>query len=362
MDEKILKVLKNETEIPEVVMTKMKSGREQILKGEIKQTQLPKKSKKIGKLIIALAIAASILLILITKNPVSAAIENAFGISRDSGVATIENKGIDDQLDLVSTQNGHEIKLTKFIATKKKFAFDYQFKIEDEKLKELLDKMSAADVNWQDIQLGLFAEGDTENLFHGVTSQSTFEVRAGVFYGSVIANFDKETIPDNAKLTLHIYELAWVDQEVLKQAEIDAQNNNLDSFSVPNALAYQGDWQYQIDNHILTQVANTEIFDVNQISDIKTKGDALQTSVNFNIPINSGEFEFPNIDIKIYKNGVEVAGNGLMLKKVDDKTRISIWIDLSALDTSSVYEIKAFQVDVANDSANEIGHFKLKNK
>ncbi|WP_332407002.1 hypothetical protein [Pseudolactococcus laudensis] len=42
------------------------------------------------------------------------------------------------ELNLTSTQNGREIKLTKFMATKKKFIFDYQFKLDDERLKELL--------------------------------------------------------------------------------------------------------------------------------------------------------------------------------------------------------------------------------
>ncbi|MBS7578364.1 MULTISPECIES: DUF4179 domain-containing protein [unclassified Enterococcus] len=362
MDKKVLQALKEEVKIPEKVLGKITEGRAKIIQGQVLQEKPSKKSRKIGKLIITLAIAASILLILITKNPVSAAIENAFGISRDSGVATIEDQGIADQMDLVSTQNGQEIKLTKFVATKKKFAFDYQFKIEDKKLKELLDKMSAADVKWQDIQLGLFAEGNDENLFGGVSLKSTYEVKNGYFYGTVIANFINETIPDNAKLILHIYQLAWVDQAELERAKNDAENNNINYYSVPNALVYQGDWQYQIDNPILTQVANTEIFDVNQISDIKTKGDALQTSVKFNIPTINDELEFPSIDVKAYKNGVEVAGSDMISKQVDDQTQISIWIDLSALDTSSVYEIKVFQVDVANDVADEIGHFKLKNK
>src|SRR5574341_702188 len=78
--------------------------------------------------------------IVLTQTPVIAVIETALGINQDAAVKVVEEKGIPTKLNLSSVQNGREITVTKFVSTKKKMAFDYQFKIDDPTLKTILEK------------------------------------------------------------------------------------------------------------------------------------------------------------------------------------------------------------------------------
>ncbi|MCJ1972569.1 hypothetical protein GYN14_02245 [Lactococcus piscium] len=70
--------------------------------------------------------------ILLTQTPVIAVIETALGINQDAAVKVVEEQGIPTKLNLSSVQNGREITVTKFVSTKKRMAFDYQFKIDDQ--------------------------------------------------------------------------------------------------------------------------------------------------------------------------------------------------------------------------------------
>lgn len=356
MGKKLNDPIKNEQEIPNEVMEKLVHNRETILNQEIKQEKMTKKSYK-KKIAASLILAAVIFFIVITKTPVGAAIENALGISRDSAVETVENSGIPNKIDLSSTQNGLEIKLTKFVSTKKKFAFDYQFRIDDEKLKILLEKEIKADSNFQDIQIGLFANGSTEDLFGGVTSMATFRMEGDTFYGSVVSTFNHDKIPENAKLTLHIYRLAWKDRDEYEAALAEAMANQGAPFSVETALAYEGDWRFAIDYEPLTQTADVAIRNVNNITDIKITNDALQTTAKFTAPIS--ENMAPGIDI--YKNGIKVDTPSFVYDL--ETGRMDISFDLSAMDKISVYKIQVNEVDqLSGEMPSEIDYFELQNK
>lgn len=370
MDKKIMDKIKNEKEIPTEVMEKLTSSRAAILNQEIKQEEVVVKGKHRKKGIIVLVVAAVVFFLVWTKTPIGAAIEKAFGISRDAGVATVESSEIPVALDLTSTQNGREIKLTKFVATKKKFAFDYQFTLDDEKLKELLQKRNSPDrvfkkssSDAQDIQLGLFVEGNPEDIYGGVISESTYRVEGDTFYGSVISTFDQEKIPDNAKLNLHIYRLSWVDTEELDKAYNEAIQNNSNSFGVDTALEYEGDWSFAIDCKPLTQTAEPQVIQADNIQNIKANSDALQTTVSFNVPVeptSEEEFVMFNYGIEIYRNDEEVETPSYIFNPSSGEFTVSF--DFSALDQTSVYKIKAVKTDEMGQVLQEIGSFELQNQ
>lgn len=367
MSKKIEDKLKNERKIPTEVMEKVQHNRARILNQEVKQEgKITKRSRK--KAIVSTFIAAAIVCVIIwTQTPVGAAIEKTLGISRDAGVATVESSEIPVNLELSSTQNGREIKLTKFVATKKKFAFDYQFTLDDEKLKELLQKKSSPERQFkkaagdgQDIQIGLFVEGSTEDLFGGVMFVSTFRVEGDIFHGSVISTFDKEKIPEHAKLSLHIYQLSWVDTEELDKAYAEASKTG-SPFGVDNALEYTGDWQFAIDYEPLTQTAEPQATQVNNIQNIKANSDALQTTVTFCLP--SEVRTEPGLElygIDIYRNDVEVESPSYTMNP--EKGEFNFSFDLSALDQTSVYKIQVSKTDGMGNTLEELGSFELQNK
>lgn len=364
-------IIIQEKEIPKEVMAKLAQSRENILNDQIKQERKKfqiKYKKQIG---ITLAIAASLILIAMINPQINAAIKNAFGISQDSGVAVVENNGIQNELHLTSTENGREITLTKFISTKKKFAFDYQFKLDDEKLKELLKKQRSPDrlftknaANAQHIELGLFVNDSAEDMFSGVSSQSTFRIEGDTFYGSVVATFNREKIPEDAKLTLHIYKLSWQDAEELDQAFAEASKTG-SPFGVDNALEYEGDWRFDIDYKPLTQTADTQIRNVKNITDIKAISDPLQTTVQFIAPLQ--EFNSPenllSPEVTLYKDGVQ-AEDQLFTQIYNLETgEIEVSINLSSLDKTSIYKIQVNKVDYSSGEVmEEIGFFELQNK
>lgn len=364
MDNKKNEIIIQEKEIPKEVMEKLVQNRENLIKNPIKQEKKRFQMRYKKQIYVTLAIAASLILIALINPQINTAIKNALGISQDSGVAMVENNGIESELNLTSTQNGREITLTKFISTKKKFAFDYQFKLDDEKLKELLEKQRSPDrvftkntENAQHIDLGLFVNDNDEDIFGGVSSQSTFRVEGDTFYGSVVATFNQEKIPENAKLTLHIYKLYWQDAEELDQAFLEASETG-SPFGVDNALQYEGDWRFEIDYKPLTQTADTQISNVNNITDIKVKNDALQTTVKFTAPI---QFEsYPAVTL--YKGGVKT-DNQIFTEIHNTETgEVTISFSLSALDKTSVYTIQLNEIDFEGKPLKEIGHFDIQNQ
>lgn len=361
MSEKIEKMMMKEKKIPVDVMEKLVHNQEKFLTGEIKQNKKIFKMNVRKKRIAILGIVAALLLLVLTQTPVGAAIEQAFGISRDSGVATVENNTIPTEIDLTSSQNGREIKLTKFVATKRKLAFDYQFKLDDEQLKILLEKQIAANSNFQDIDLGLFVSGSTEDIFGGGDQESTFRVEDDTFYGSVIFTYTKETIPENADLTLHIYKLAWQDRDEYDTTFNKAIETN-SSFSVPWALQYEGDWSFTVAYKPLTQSAEPQIIQANNIFDIKAKSDALQTTVEFVAPTEVVAEGLKLYEIEVYKNGILVGTPDYHYEDKNGTTKFTMSIDLSALDETSVYKTIVSNADESGQKTEEIGTFELQNK
>lgn len=357
MDKKIIDKIKNERKIPDEVLTKLESNRENILNKKIKQEKNFRVLSRNS--IIAVFVAALALLLILTKTPVGVAIENVLGIGRDSGVEIVEKNAIPTELNLTSTQNDREIKLTKFVSTKKKFAFDYQFKIDDEKLGTLLKKDIKAKSDHQDIQLGLFVKGETKDLFQGVQSYSTFRLDGDTFYGSVISTFDKESIPENAELSLHIYRLAWMDRDEYEAAESKAfaDPDNPQPFSVPTSLEYTGDWSFDIAYLPLNQTAETKVLDSNNVTNIVSKSDALQTTITFNAPVRYPYFP----EITVYKNGVEISNSTINFKQFDQE-KFEIELDLSALDKISTYKVKIEESDIYDTIVKEVGFFEVQNK
>lgn len=358
MDKKMTDRLKDEQAIPDEVMEKLVQNRKALLSGNIPQEKMVKKNHK-KQFAVILAIAAVACLIVITKTPISAAIENALGISRDPAVETVESQGIPTQLDLTSTQNGREIKLTKFVATKKKIAFDYQFTIDDEKLRTLVEKEQGPKGKKQYfMDIGLFADGGTEDLFGGVSTDYTFRVEGDTFYGSVIATFTKEKIPENAKLTLHIYKLWWQDQDEFEAAQAKAlAADPPEPFTVETALAYEGDWTFDLDYQPLTQTAVPQISNAKNIDNITAKSDALQTTVRFYVPIN--DFDFT--EFTLYKNGVKLDDS--YVNYMHNETGESVMVlDLSAMDKTTIYKIEVKETDTSGELVREIGSFELQNK
>ena len=360
MNRKELERLRKERDIPENVLQDLRHHRERILSHEVKQEEPILHYKK--RVVLAVAMVAAILLILVAYPQINTAIKNMLGISQDAGVAVVESSGIENELNLVSESNGKQITLTKFVATKKKLAFDYQFKIEDDQLMALLQKDLAAGSNMQFIDLGLFANGQTENLFGGVSSGSTFRVEGDMFYGSVVAVFTKEKIPENAQLTLHIYKLSWQDREAYEAAlaEALAATPQAESFQVGTALEYEGDWSFAIDYLPLTESSVPQVIETSNITDIEVISDALQTTATFVAPLRADS----SPSVTIYKDDVKIE-NFIEMEIFNPTTgKMDISFGLSALDKSSaVYTIQVNEADPMNGQPlYEIGSFKLRNE
>ncbi|MCB5953668.1 hypothetical protein [Enterococcus sp. CWB-B31] len=360
MSKKIEKIMKRERKIPTEVMEKLVYNQEKFLTGEIEQNKKNFKMNTRKKGITILGIVAALLFLVLIQTSIGDAIEQIFGISKDSGVATVENNMIPMELDLISSQNGREIKLTKFVSTKQKFAFDYQFKLDDEQLKILLEKQISTNSNFQDIDLGLFINEGTEDIFGGGDQESTFYVEGDTFYGSVIFTYTKEKIPENADLTLHIYKLAWQNRDEYDAALNKAIETN-SSFNVPWALQYEGDWSFTVAYEPLTQTAEPRIIQANNISDINAESDALQTNVEFVAPTEVVSEGLKLYTIEVYKNGVQLKIPSYSYEDNNGTTKFSMSIDLSALDKASVYKIIVSNADDSGHKTDEIGTFELQN-
>lgn len=360
MTKKNIDFIKSETEIPKEILQDLEKNRQKILNHKVNQKSTTVRYRKP----IILTILAVVSAILLLVNPqINSAIRNVLGISQDPGIAVIEDNGIDNNLNLVSKSNDLEITVTKFVSTKRKMAFDYQFRITDEKLKNLLTKNSqtvdpwAKTVEFMDIEL--YVNGGTEDIYGGVSGGSTSRVEGDMFYGSYIADFVDDTIPENAKLTLHITRLAWQDEEEVaaKLSEARADPDPAATFTVENTIEYVGEWVFDIEYKPLTQTATPEISNVNNLSDIQAKSDALQTVLKFKAPIN----ENSRSAVTIYKDGVKLDGVQHMGSQYPDE--VNITFSLSALDkTDSVYSVQLNEIDAYGEPIEEIGSFDLKNE
>lgn len=154
---------------------------------------LKQNKKKHNRYIVltALTVIIAIILIAVYETSLGKSIKKEEGSSQSESLTGVEENLVPAKLDLTSVQNGREIKLTKFMATKKKFMFDYQFKLDDEHLKELLTKQLAAGSNYQSIHFSLFADSDMSNdLVGGGISFPAFRIEGDTFYGTANFTYD----------------------------------------------------------------------------------------------------------------------------------------------------------------------------
>lgn len=375
MAKKQLDFIKQEKEVPETVKKQLLQNRQRILNGEIEQKE-PHKAYKKGILLIieAAAIAITIGIILLTPQ-INTTIKNAMGLDviskQEIEPVKTPDVPVPSMVNLTSTQNDLEITLTKFVFTKKKLTFDYQFEIKDEQLKLLLEKNIAASYNAQDIMYQLFNEGDPEDLNSGVTSYSSFRIEGNTFYGSVTSTFDSDKIPEDAKLTLVINRLSWVDRDEFTAAANEAlMDSEGTPFSVDNALEYSGDWRFNLDVKASTLTATPVISNIENITDISAQSDELQTSVTFVAKgaINNDLLQEPqdalnkSYSATIYKNGIKAEEelSIQILKPITGEFELSF--NLSSLDKESIYRVQIDQIDSSGESIEKVGSFELQNK
>lgn len=363
MSKKDIDLIKKEMKIPSEVLAKLEKNRQNILDGKIRQ------KKNLNKEILIFAIAIASIISIISFNPqVNTAIKSLLGISQDQGIETVENEGIPTKTQLSSTKNDLEITLTKFVATEKKYAFDYQFEIKDDKLTELLEKEIKSGNNRQFIRFQLFSNGNQEELNGGQGGISTFRKEGNIFYGSVIST---NKIPKDAKLTLVINSLEWQDRDVLEAAKKEAQADpERKYFTVDPALKYSGDWRFEVNTKLLTQTAIPKISNSNNITNIIASSDALQTTVTF--VAKGAQFEDYYSEIEkfydkryattIYKNGIE-SNDQILMETWDPTTgEFEIVFNLSALDKQSSYKLEVNQIDDTGNAIKEVGSFEIDNK
>ena len=354
MDEKIETFFSSQVPIPEEVLTELTLNRSQF--AGIAQEAAPHSNRSISKkmgIIIGLAAILG-LSILLTQTPVIAVIETALGINQDAAVKVVEEQGIPTKLNLSSVQNGREITVTKFVSTKKKMAFDYQFKIDDPTLKTILEKTGENKARPGSVMLGLFVDGNPKNLFGGVFSRDTYYIKDGIYYGSVDATFVSQTIPKHAKLTLHIYSLDWIDRERARPIIEKAEAEGSTGFTLgPSDVKYEGDWQFKINYQPILTTRKPKISKTVNVSEVSAVSDALQTSIKFKGPsLTPGT----SPDVVIYRNDVKLVPNALGFGEDGYNT----WFDLSALDKSNAtYKIQLTENDDKHNG-KVIGSFELK--
>ncbi|MHC5229731.1 hypothetical protein ACYSNW_15815 [Enterococcus sp. LJL99] len=377
MTKKQIDLIKQEKEIPETVKKQLLQNRQRILNGEIEQKEARKVYKK-GILLIIETAAIAITIGIILLNPqINSAIKNAIGLGvtpkQEIEPVKTPDVPVPSTVNLTSTQNGLEITLTKFVFTKKKLIFDYQFEIKDEQLKILLEKNIATGSNAQDIMYQLFNEGDPEDLNSDVTSYSSFRMEGNMFYGAVASTFDSDKIPEDAKLTLVINQLAWIDHdEFIAAANEPLVTSEGTSFSVTPALEYSGDWRFKLDVKASTQTATPVISNVENITDITAKSDELQTTVTFVAKgaINKDLLQEPqdalnkSYSATIYKNGIKAEEEQPTIQIVNPITgEFELSFNLSALDKESIYKVQVdLTDDLSGESIEKVGSFELQNK
>lgn len=363
MTKKIEKWLKEETSIPEEVLKKLIQNRRDILKQNAKEKKTNYNKFFKNKITISFLLAATLLIMIFSNTEINATLKTFFGITTDSGVETVEKNNISTEINLKSTYNNREITLTKFVSTGNKYAFDYQFKIDDPRLKELLEKEINANEDSQHINFGIFLEGfeeENENLNQGIVSKSNFHVEGDTFYGSVIATSPHEIIPNNSNLSLHIYNLSWQDYDEYEQKKIATINDkNASTFMVDNALQYEGDWSFNIKSIPLIETSATKISDIKNLEKIDAKNDALQTTVNFYYQPNSKIVPV----VSLYKNGIKV-DNQIDLQQYNPETgEFKLIFGLSSLDKKSIYTVQLNNIDDSSGEViAEVGHFDIQNE
>lgn len=357
--------LKKELEIPSKVLAKLENNRQSILDGKIRQ------KKKLTKEIIIFASAIALIISIVAFNPqINTAVKNLLGISQDQGINRAESEGISTKTQLTSTKNDLKMILTKFVATEKKYAFDYQFEIKDNKLTELLEKEINSGDNRQFIRYQLFNEGSSEEINGGEGVISTFRKEGNTFYGSVIATFDANKIPKDAKLTLVINSLEWQDQDVFeaskKEALDDPENK---TFTVEPTLKYSGNWRFDIDKKPLIQTTVPNISNISNITNINASSDAIQTTVSFvakgaqfeDYYLEGEQVRHERYAIKIYKNGIE-SDEQLSMETWDPTTgKFEVSFNLSMLDKQTIYKVGVNQIDYSGNIIQEVGSFEINN-
>lgn len=359
MDDKIKKIFEEEQEIPKEILERLTQSRKNLpTKNIVKKKKNYFNNKSLTAIFIAVIAG---ILVIVTQTPVGSAIEKALGISQDQAVKKIEDGGNNPiDLNLSSTQNGLEIKLTKFVSTKKKFAFDYQFKIRDDKLRKLLEKNAQSNIDKQMINIGLTTEGSSEDFYGGVGMVSTYRVENDTFYGSVISTFDESKLPEDKKLILHIYSLEWIDMDEYNSAKNNADGVTNGSFSVNPALKYEGDWSYPINYKPLLGTESPKISNEENIENVTAVSDALQTTVKFKAPLQN----LVNPYVVIYKDGFEMSPAFITRETYDPENEIyELTFSLSAFDKGkTTYKIQLNESDGFGNTLKRVGSFNLQNE
>ncbi|GAB2021777.1 hypothetical protein RyT2_08510 [Pseudolactococcus yaeyamensis] len=316
--------------------------------------------KKYNRYIVLATLIIIIAIVLIAVHEISLGTSSKKEVEnfKSDRLTKVEKNLTPAKFDLTSTQNGLEIKLTKFMATKKKFIFDYQFKLDDDRLQQLLDKELAAGVDYQNIFFSLFAPSDRSNdLVGGGITLSTFRIEGDTFYGRVNFTFNSNKMPDDTNLILQISELSWEEWNEHEGAEATASETG-ELSTIPPALKYEGEWHFDINYQPLRQTAKPYIKQVKNIEDIKAESDALQTTVKFTAPIKVEEIP----DLEIYQDGVKIKTPSFTTKLQGEKTQFELSLDMSVLDEKSVYKIQVNSADIAGQQTAEIGTFSMQNK
>ncbi|GHU41011.1 hypothetical protein FACS1894193_04180 [Bacilli bacterium] len=307
------------------------------------------------KILTILTIILAIILVVSYETSLVTCLKKGIRRSRSESITRVKEKLISDKLDLISMQNGREIKLTKLVATKKKLLFNYQFKLDDDRLKALLDKQLANGSNYQDISFSLFSSNDrTNNLVEKGLMTSTFRIKGNTFYGTVGATFNSDQLSDDTKLALQISKLAWDEHQVAGVEPSKAGSSS----TVPTTLQYDGDWHFDIIYQPLVHTVKPQIMQVKNIEDIKADSDVLQTTVKFTAPFKKDEAP----ELEIYKDGVKVDTSSFIAQPQGDKMAFELSFDMSKLDKTSVYKMQVNSVNATGQEKTEIGAFSMKHK
>lgn len=151
----------------------------------------------------------------------------------------------------------------------------------------------------------------------------------------------------------------WQDKDEFNTAMANAPAEGLEaSFTVDNALEYEGDWSFNLTSKPLTETASPTISKVTNVKDVQAISDALQTDVTFTAPLRANS----RPAVTVYKDSVKQE-QLIELESYDPLTgEINFRFSLSALDKSgAIYKIQLNEINAYGEPLSEIGSFELRN-